>query len=127
VGDKAMLTEIAVTLIPVLPSLLAGALFQRDHEPVRRMRSTLFCAGLFGSLIAALLIIGSWMQPFPLSSFQGGYSNGRNLWLSLTAFIAAVLVVALSLFGRGQARLLLLLSGLLSTILSIAAFMSNNR
>jgi hypothetical protein len=67
------------------------------------------------------------MQPFPLSSFQGGYSNGRNLWLSLTAFIAAVLVVALSLFGRGQARLLLLLSGLLSTILSIAAFMSNNR
>jgi hypothetical protein len=122
-----MFTEIAISLIPVLPSLLAGALFRRSDEPVRGMRPALFYAGLFGSLIAALLIIGSWMQPFPLSSFQGGYSNGRNLWLSLTAFVAAVLVVALSLFGRGQARLLLLLSGLLSTILSIAAFMSNNR
>ena len=121
-----MFPEILLSLIPMLPSYWAWR-FSRQSDSADKRRAVLFNAGLLGSFIASLLIIGSWLQPFPLSSVAGGFSNGRNDLLSLVAFIAAVLVAALAVFGKARSRLLLLLSGLLLVMLSIAAFMSNNR
>src|SRR5579859_1540633 len=121
-----MFAETVISLIPMVPSYWAWRLSRRDADPVNKARRLLFDAGLLVSLTASALIIGSWLEPFRLIEASGGYSNVRNDELSLAAFAAAVLAVALSFLGMGRARLLSLLSGCCLVLLSIAAFISKN-
>lgn len=78
------------------------------------------------SILCSLIVVCSWFHPFPLlPDGQGGYSDIRNGMLSLVALSAAFLTIGLAIFGRSAARLLLVGSGFLLTIVAYGALLSN--
>jgi hypothetical protein len=64
----------------------------------------------------------------PVSSASGqprGYSNIRNSFLFDIGLFASLLTIALAIFGRGTARILLAGSGFLLVIVACGALLSN--
>lgn len=86
----------------------------------------LFRGGLLLSILCSLTVICSWFDPFPLfSDGNGGYSDIRNSLVFMGALSTAVLTIVVAICGRGAARLLLVVSGLVLTIMVYGAFLSN--
>ena len=86
----------------------------------------LFRGGLPLSILCSLTLICSWFDPFPLlSDGVGGYSDIRNSLLFMGALSTAILTIVVAISGRGAARFLLVVSGLVLTIMTYGAFLSN--
>jgi hypothetical protein len=82
--------------------------------------------GLLMSVLCADAVASSWFNPFPLlQDSQGGYSNIRNSILFDVGLFASLLTIALAIFGRGIARLLLAGSGFLLVVMAYGSLLSN--
>jgi len=102
-----------LSLFPMALTYPAWRFQRKLHPPLSRGRLFLFRCGLLVSVLCSLGI-SSWFHPFPLlSDGHGGYSDVRNVVLSMAALYSALPAIGLAIFGRGAARLLLAGSGLL--------------
>lgn len=123
--ERMVLLMVVSALLPILLTYAARRAQQKLEPPLSRVRIVLFSGGLLLSVISALTIAVSSLQPFPLlADGRGGYSDGRNLALSSVALLAPLPVIPLATLGRGVARLLLLGNGCLLVLLGFAAFLS---
>ena len=114
-----------LSLNPVVLVFLALRSQRRINPPLTSLRLLLFNCGLGLSIVCSLAVLLSWLQPFPLlPDGQGGYSDIRNFDLSEGALLASLTTIALAVFGRSVARLILLASGVLLTIGACGAILS---
>ena len=117
---------VVLSLLPMASTYLAWRFQQKLNPPLSRARVLLFRGGLLLSILCSLTVICSWFDPFPLlSDGNGGYSDIRNSLLFMGALSTAVLTIVVAICGRGAARLLLVVSGLVLTIMAYGAFLSN--
>jgi hypothetical protein len=117
---------VVLSLLPMASTYLAWHFQQKLNPPLSRARVLLFRGGLLLSILCSLTVICSWFGPFPLLlDGNGGYSDIRNSLLFMGALSTAVLTIVVAISGRGAARLWLVVSGLVLTIVAYGAFLSN--
>ena len=121
-----MLPMALLSLVPLALTYSAWRFQRKLNPPLSRARLLLFRCGLLVSVLCAVAVASSWFNPFPLLlDSQGGYSNIRNSILFGTGLFASLLTIALAIFGRGAARLLLTGSGFFLVIVAYGALLSN--
>ena len=115
-----------LSLVPLALTYPAWTFQRKLSPPLSRARLLLFRCGLLMSVLCAVAVASSWFNPFPLLlDSQGGYSNIRNSILFDIGLFASLLTIALAIFGRGTARILLAGSGFLLVIVACGALLSN--
>lgn len=91
-------------------------------------RKRLFTAGVIMCVLAAAGTLGCWQNPFPLLALpDGGYkTNPLDERLPVASLCSSLLTTALATFGRGAARVLFIVIGLLLFALSWSGYVGNN-
>jgi hypothetical protein len=105
------------------------AAWQRERRltpPLPNFRIVSFRCGIIVDILSLLLAMSCWIDPYPLArTADGGYSIA---WLDLAwkaAFGTGLVSVTLALFGRGWPRLLLIVSGVVSLLLTYGSVLQN--
>jgi hypothetical protein len=118
--------EVALSLLPMLLTLLAWRFERSAQLPLSGARGRIFKCGLLVSILTSVLIACCWFNPFPLrSDGRGGYSDIRNYQLQASALCAAFVTASLGSFGRGTPRLLLICNGVALFGLAYGALLSD--
>ena len=127
------MTNFSVTGVPLilcgltLVSILVSWLLQGQADPpLSAHRWALFRGGvILGGL--GLVVTGScFVDPFPLVQHPDGSLS--ITWLERAwsmAFLLAILSASLAVFGRGKARVLLIVSQFFSFLLTFASLLQN--
>jgi hypothetical protein len=120
-----MATRVLCSLIPLIPIFFSWR-FMANGTVIAKPRKRLFRSGIFVGAACSILLVLCWIQPFPLvPDGHGGYSGVRETWLLCLALFTALLTFLLAAFGRGAARLWLLIAGSLLVFLAYWVFLEN--
>ncbi len=108
-------------------AMTVTALFDKKLRiDISNRRVAAFRWGIVSSILGTLVTMTCWSDLYPLRRFpDGSVSTG---WIDLAwavALGAILLIIVLASFGKGRARVLLVLSGVLSLALLFGSVLQN--